>query len=339
MTIKDVAKHSGVSVSTVSRVLNNHPDVSKAIRAKVMESIHELHYVPNNSARDLVKAQTDSIGVVVRGVENPFFTSVLRAIEQEVRQEGYTMVLQHITTEEDELTAAAALVRSKRLRGLILLGGCFDYTAEQTASLEVPFVCCTFTNSFGSLNKHSYSSVCIDDYAEAYRAVKHLIDYGHENIAVLLDSTHDRSISELRYRGYCDALAKAGIALDPDLVAETVDYDMAAAYKATTQLLEGEKEFTAIFSIADTMAIAAIKALNDKGKKAPEDCSVIAIDGIDMSLYTVPTLTTLIQPRETMGTEAVRILVDVLEGKRKSGHLRLATTLRAGGTVGVVPQK
>ena len=332
MTIKDVAEHSGVSVSTVSRVLNNHPDVSEAVRSRVLETVRELHYVPNSSARDLVRPQSDAIGLVVRGVGNPFFSSVIRAVEQAVNQAGYTMVLHQIPSGEDEIRAAAELARSKRLLGLILLGGCFDYTPEQMAALEIPFVC-SFTNSFGSLKKDAYSSVSIDDQAEARRAVEVLIRQGHRKIAVLLDSVQDHSISELRYRGYCQALSENGIPLEPDLVAETGAFDMSAAYEGTRRLLARKKEFTALFVIADSMAIAAMKALHDSGRRIPEDCSIIAIDGIDMSSYTVPTLTTLIQPQEAMGEEAVRILVDMVEERAANRHIRMDTTLRIGGSV------
>ena len=226
MTIKDVAEYSGVSISTISRVLNNHPDVREEVRAKVLKAIQELHYVPNGSARDLVKTQSDAIGVVVRGVENPFLTSVLRSIEEAIRQMGYTMVIHQIGTEEDEVAEGARLVRSKRLCGLILLGGRFDYTCEQTATIEVPFVCCTYTNSFGNLDKKTYSSVYVDDYDEAYKAVKLLIEKGHKKIAVLLGATDDRSISELRYKGYCAALRDAGIEVQKSLVEQTHGFSM-----------------------------------------------------------------------------------------------------------------
>lgn len=331
MTIKDVAEYSGVSISTISRVLNNHPDVREEVRAKVLKAIQELHYVPNSSARDLVKTQSDAIGVVVRGVENPFLTSVLRSIEEAIRNAGYTMVIHQIGTEDDELAAGAGLVRSKRLCGLILLGGRFDYTAEQIATVEVPFVCCTYTNSFGSLDKKAYSSVFIDDYAEAYKAVKLLIEKGHKKIAVLLDATDDRSISELRYKGYCAALRDAGIEFDKSLVEQTRGYSMKKAYNAAERLL-ARRDFTALFTVSDSMGIAAIKALHGAGVKVPEDCSVIAIDGIEVSKYTIPALTTLIQPRKPMGYEAVRILVDVIKGK-KNCQLRLKTELREGETV------
>lgn len=333
MTIKDVANKSGVSVSTVSRVLNNHPDVSENVRKKVMEVVEALHYVPNNSARDLTLSQTNSIGVVVRGADNPFFTAMISAMEQEFEKNKYTMVLSQIKAGDDELLAGASLARSKRLKGLIFLGGCFDYTQQQADMLDIPFVCCTYTNDFGSLDPESYSSISIDDQTEARRAVKYLIDHGHRKIAVLLDSKTDSSISELRYRGYIEALEEAGIVPDPDLVEEVTYYDMAAAYEGTRRLLERRPDLTAIFIIADSMAIAAMKALHEAGRSVPDDCSIIAIDGIEMSLYTIPTLTTLIQPREEMGREAVKALVNVIEGKGGHCHLRFDTILRPGGTV------
>ena len=319
MTIKDVAERCGVSVSTVSRVLNNHPDVSDVIRTKVMQVVQELHYVPNNSARDLVKPKSDSIGLVVRGVGNPFFTGMIRAIEQAITDAGYTMVLHQIQSGENELREGAELARSKRLLGLILLGGCFDYTPEQTATLGIPFVCCTYTNSFGTLQKNTFSSVSIDDQKEAYRAVRMLTEQGHRKIAVLLDSIQDHSVSQLRYMGYCQALREVGIPLDPDLVEETVTFEMTDGYAGMERLIERRKDFTSVFVVSDAMAVAAMKALHDHGMRVPEDCSVVAIDGIDMSAYMIPTLTTLVQPQEEMGETAVRILVDMVEGKPEIG--------------------
>ena len=332
MTIRDVAAYSGVSVSTVSRVLNDHPDVSKDVRERVLNAVKDLHYVPNTSARDLVKTAGDSIGVVVRGAENPFFAPVISAIEQAVEDAGYTLSIRQIKAGEDELAAAARLSRAKKLKGLILLGGRFDYTKEDVASIDIPFVCCTFTNDFGTIESDAYSSVSIDDREEARRAVRYLTECGHRRIAILMDSASDRSISELRYKGYLDALAEAGIEPDPDLLIESVEFNMAGAYEKAERFADSGKEFTALFAIADTFAIAAMKAFHDKGLRIPEDCSVLSIDGINMSLYTIPTLTALVQPKEELGREAVKILTDVLAGGAHR-HVRLQTALREGGTV------
>ena len=333
MTIKDIAELCGVSVSTVSRVLNNHPDVSAANRERVLSVVRSSHYVPNTSARDLVRSPSDAIGLVVRGVGNPFFTGVIRAIEEACGHAGYTMVLHQIRSGEDELRAGAELARSKRLRGLILLGGRFDYTPELTAPLGIPFVCCTYTNRFGSLPADSYSSVSIDDRQAAYRIVRMLTRQGHHKIAVILDSLEDHSISQLRYQGYCQALEESGIPLDPALVEESVTFDMQAGYTAIENLLARRNDFTAVFVISDAMAVAAMKALHDHGRQVPQDCSVAAIDGIDMSAYTIPTLTTLVQPQEELGRRSVEILVDMIEQRGENRHILVDTAIRTGGSV------
>ena len=333
MTIKDVAEKSGVSVSTVSRVLNDHPDVSEKVRERVLAVVDELHYVPNNSARDLIKSEAETIGVIVRGSDNEFFTPVIERIEEEIEKTGYKMAVSRIKAGADEVTAGASLERSKRLSGLIFLGGCFDYTPEQVALLNVPFVCCTYTNSFGTLDPDRYSSVSIDDYEEARRTVDYLIKRGHKKIAVLLETVDDHSISQLRYKGYLKALEDAGIRPEEDLTEETGYYDMAAADDGMKRLIERRPDLTAVFTIADSMAIAAMKALHDCGRRVPEDCSVIAIDGIKTSLYTIPTLTTYIQPAREMGAEAVKALIGILKDKKGQIHKRFDTKLRTGGTV------
>ena len=129
-TIKDIAERCSVSVSTVSRVLNDHPDVSSTVRERVLKVIDEVHYVPNSSARDLVKSQSDDIGLVVRGMGNFFFAEMIPTIETAIAKAGYTLLTHQINSEDDELRAGAELVRSKKLKGLILLGGCFDYGKE-----------------------------------------------------------------------------------------------------------------------------------------------------------------------------------------------------------------
>ena len=164
MTIKDIARACGVSVSTVSRVLNNRPDVSDEARSRVMAVVEDRGYIPNNSARDLVRSRSDAIGVVVRGTGNLFFSQLLKTISKEIECRGYTMVLHYIDSDADEVKAGAILEREKKLRGLIFLGGRFDYSPAELTLVGVPYVCCTYTNCFGSLREEDYSSVSIDDY-------------------------------------------------------------------------------------------------------------------------------------------------------------------------------
>ena len=334
MTIKDIAKACGVSVSTVSRVLNNHPDVSQSVRERVQTMVESSGYIPNNSARDLVRTQSDAIGVVVRGRGNLFFSAMVKTISREIDSLGYTMVLHFIESDDDEVMAGAILEREKKLRGILFLGGRFDYGAEVLAPIGVPFVCCSYTNCFGTLSDSDYSSVSVDDYQTAYRAVKTLIDLGHRHIAVVLPDCADRSISELRYKGYRAALRDSGIPFDAELLVETDGcFEMPEAYAGTGRLIESGADFTAVFTLSDTTGMAAIKALEDHGRHVPEDCSVIAIDGITVSEYVTPTLTTMVQPVEEMGRESVRILADMIEQRCTSRHLRLEAQLRQGGSV------
>lgn len=333
MTIKDIASKCGVSVSTVSRVLNNHPYVKEDIRERVLKAIESEHFVPHSGAVDLVKSQTDTIGVLVRGIGNQFFQEIIDMLETAIVDSGYAFVVRQIPEEGDEIISASAFAKDKKLKGVILLGGRYNWTQEEAKALTIPFVCCTFNNMFGDITSSRFSSVSIDDKEDAYRATNILIENGHKRIAILLPSTNDHSVSQLRYEGYCSALQDAGITWDEKLVKETGSFEMGQAYESTIELIEDGEEFTAMFAISDFMAMAATKALSDMEKKVPDDISVIAIDGVELSRYMIPTLTTLVQPRAYMTKNAVEILIRMIEGKSKSAQMLLNTDLRKGGSV------
>ena len=332
MTIKDIARLSGVSITTVSRVLNNRPDVSDESRRRVEAVIQSTNYIPNNSARELVRTDSNNIGLVVRGVANPFYTDIIHAIESAVTEAGYTLVMQQIGSDKDEVSHGAMMQREKRLKGIIFLGGRFDYTPEDISSITVPFVCCSYTNPYGTLKDEGYSSVSIADQETAYEAVQYLIAQGHERIAALITNTHDRSISQLRYEGYLRALGEAG--LTPAAVVCTDSYDIRGAYTAMkSELRRSGGDFTALFAISDNMAIGAMRALRDAGRTIPEDCSVIAIDGLELSAYIDPPLTTLCQPMEEMGRRSVEQLLYLMNGGTEHRQMLLRTTLREGASV------
>jgi len=333
MTIKDIAKLAGVSVSTVSRVLNNHPDVSETAKDKVLAVVAEYNYIPNTSARDLGKTTSDNIGVVVRGISNPFYTSILYAIGKEIERAGFTMVMQQIDESEDEIRTAAMMEREKRLLGVILLGGNFGYTKEQISCITVPFVCCTFKNQYGDISEADYSSVCIDDEQTAYEAVKHLFKQGKSRIAVLLSAEDDGTVSQLRFDGYKRALADAKQELDNNLIIPIHSFNIADAYNNMKDWLKKGYKFDALFAISDNIALGAMKALRDAGKKVPEDVSLIAIDGIEASEYSNPVLTTLCQPTTEIGNETVNLLVDLIDNKGENKHLTMPTYLREGETL------
>ena len=263
MTIKDIAKQCSVSVSTVSRVLNDRPDVSEDVRRKVLSAIKNSNYIPNNSARDLVRTKSDAVGLVVRGVSNPFYTDIIRTIERTITDAGFTMVMQQIGTSDDEVKRAAVMEREKRLQGIVFLGGRFDYTPADLAMLNVPFVCCSYSNRYGTLIEGEYSSVSIADGDTAQQAVEELYRHGHRRIAALISRPNDQSISQLRYQGYARALADCGLPLEEGLVLCAGSYDIRDAYDAARRALNAGADFTALFAIADNMAIGAMRALHE----------------------------------------------------------------------------
>lgn len=334
LTIKDIARLSGVSVSTVSRVLNDRPDVSEESRSRVRAVIAEENYIPNNTARELVRINSESIGLIVRGVQNPFFTDIIHAIENALEAAGYTMVMRQIASTDDEIEAGAVMQREKRLRGVIFLGGRSDYTPEELGRVTVPFVFCSYTNSCGTLDKTQYSSVSICDEDAAYTAVNKLIESGHERIAALIADSDDSSISQLRYQGYCRALKEHGIPLRPEMVFSTGDsFKIEDAYRAMAAGLKTADDFTALFAIADDMAIGAMRALREHGRVIPTDVSVVAIDGITVSEYIQPMLSTLCQPKEELGTKSVELLLDMIEGRGGHKQVTLPTAFRTGASI------
>ncbi len=333
VTIKDIAAKSGVSVSTVSRVINNHPYVKDDVRAKVLKVIEEEHFVPHEGAASLAKTPENSIGLIFRGMGNIFFGEMLPLLERRIRAEGYTCVIHQITTKEDELQAAATLAKSRRLSGIILLGGKFNYTDEDIASVGVPCICCTYANAFGTMEKHRISSVCINDKEEAKKAVKHLYENGHRKIAIVLPTISDQSIAELRFQGFIDAYRELDLKLDTNLIVETGNYSMESAYAEVKKWLATEPDFTALFAISDTIAMASIKAMSENGLSVPDDRSVIAIDGIELSRFALPTLTTLVQPKEEMADETIELLHNMIQGKSRGHHVDVPTILRLGDSV------
>mgnify|MGYP004450675401 FL=1 len=334
MTIKDIAKLAGVSVSTVSRVLNNHPDVSKDAYNKVMAIVEENNYIPNTSARDLGKATSNNIGVIVRGMSNPFFTKIIYEINERVEKNGYTMVMQQISASDDEIMAGALMEREKKLKGLIFLGGRLDYTPQQVSCIGVPFVCCTFNNKYGTLDKSDYSSVAIDDNQAAYDAVEKLFNEGHRKIAVVLSRPDDGSVSQVRYEGYLRALNDFGLELDDNLVISVNSFNIADAYSGVKEWLDNDFDFSAMFCIADNMAMGAMRALRESDFSIPGDISVVAIDGIEFTEYTNPQLSTFCQPMQRMGKDSVDILIDIIEGRGHHRQVELSTIFRVGATIG-----
>lgn len=317
ITIKDIAKICGVGVSTVSRALNNHPDINPATRKKIMEVVEEYSFVPNNSARNLKITTSNTIAILVKGIANPFFMKMISVMEEDIQAHHFSMELRHVDDKTDEVEVALELIKEKKIQGIIFLGGLTNHSPEKLKSLGVPFVLSTIAMSGDS--QGTYSSISVDDINESYKITKYLIDKGHRRIAFVGAYDKDVSIGQLRLQGYLNALKDGGIQADKKLIwlsSEDVDaYTLENGYNIMKDKLEHDEklEYTAIVAIADTMALGAIRALIEAGKKVPEDVSVVGFDGIDMGRYSNPSLTTIKQPFEKMAQRTTQILFSVMD--------------------------
>ncbi len=322
ITIKDIARICGVGVSTVSRAINNHPAINAETKEMIMQVVKEHNYVPNNSARNLKRQDTKAIAVLVKGINNSFFSEMIKVLEEEIKEKNYSMLLQHVDLEEDEVDAALELVKEKRPRGIIFLGGYLVHSEEKLNQLNVPFILSTTGIVPKGYSRTVYSSVAVDDAKESYKLVDYLCKSGHRDIAIICARKTDASIGKLRLEGYKKALKKNGIPVREEMLLpmrqDIEDYSLENGYMVMKEFLKKKLPCTAVFAISDILAIGAGKAIAEAGLKVPEDISLTGFDGVEIGKYLVPSLTTLKQPVDSIARETSRILFDIIDNK--AGH-------------------
>lgn len=315
MNIKDIARIAGVGVTTVSRVLNDHPDVKKETREQILKIIEEYNYIPNNSARNLKLSATKTIGVLVKGIYNPFFSRIVRVIEMEIAKYDYAMILHYNPKDctSSDTNVATELIKEKRLSGLICLGGNYDIgESHQIETLDTPIVLCSAITS-GTSEKDVISTVGIDDEEAAYKAVMKLVEMGHRQIGMIRIKDDDFSGSKIRYEGYKRALKDSQLDFNSACV-EVGDYSYESGHQAMVKLLDRGVDMSAIFVATDMMAIGAARAILERGLKVPEDISVLGFDGIEFTEYFMPSISTIEQPVGLLGEKSVEILFDMING-------------------------
>lgn len=327
INIRDIARIAGVGVSTVSRVINNHPDVKEQTRERVLEVIRENNYIPNNSARNLKKNNTNNIGVLIKGVFNPFFSEMLDSISKRISKAGYSMILEHHDyLSNDEMNNLISMIKEKRLQGVICLGGNFtEVKNDDFNDIGVPVVLTSINHKYGK-EFSNFSSVSIDNEKSAYSATKYLIDCGHKNIALMLGDEYDIGIGHLREAGYLNALIDNNIKFNKEYRI-LGDYNYKGAYEETNRLIKKHKEVTAIFAISDIMAVGCAKAIKDNGLEIGKDIAVVGFDGMDISEFYNPTITTVIQPKLEMAKISVDLLLDLMSNRTDNKHIILNTEL------------
>lgn len=300
-TIRDVAKTSGVSVATVSRVLNGDPVVTESTREKVQQAIKELDYRPNLLGKGLRQAQTKKMLVLLPSISNTFYTRIIRNMENEAQKSGYSIVIGVTHSNREKELEYLQMLDTRLVDGAILLSS--EQGKEELSQIakRYPIVQCS-----EYIPDAGCDTVTIDNEQAAYDAVEELISLGHRRIA-FAGSKKPYTSAILREKGYRRALEHAGLRIEESLIIKG-DYSFVSGGEMFEQLMAQEQPPTAIFTIADSIAIGMLRASyqNEKFQKNP-----VAISGFDdtsLAQIYVPALSTVAQPRREIGTLAMQML-------------------------------
>ncbi len=307
-TIKDVAKKAGVSVATVSRVLNTPDAVRERTREQVLSAIDELQYSPNFLGRNLRMMETKRILVVLNTISNQFFSRVVRGIEERAQEEKYAVMICTTRGNQESMESYVHMLQTRAVDGMILTTHELRDEAIVTLSKRFPVIC-----ACEPVQDPRLTCVSIDDEKAGEDAVRFLLDRGKRRIALFGGGTYTYS-SVLRERGYRKALQEAGMPVDETLIySEGLTFK--AGVRAASRLLREQPELPdAIFAFSDSTAIGAMKELNNHGVQVPRDISVIGFDNTAVSEMYIPSITTVAQPKYTMGFTAMDLLIQKING-------------------------
>ncbi|MCI8893806.1 MAG: LacI family transcriptional regulator [Lachnospiraceae bacterium] len=331
VTIKDIARESGYSVSTVSRVLNNRRDVSPDAKKKIEEIVAAHHFVPNNNARHMRQMVSRTIAVLVKGTSNLLFASIVEEIQSIVEGTRYTLSVSYLDEEANEVEQAQIVCRERNPMGILFLGGNLEYFQEGFGEVEVP--CVLVSNQGRNLPFSNLSSVSTDDRAAAGCAVDYLIGQGHRRIGIIGGDLKLSYTSVQRFRGCMDSFRSHGVEFDEKRYFEKARFSYDSAYRAMKRLLGRCEELTAVFAMGDVMAIGAIRALRDLGLMVPEDISVMGFDGITLAEYYNPKLATIQQQYQKLASRSLELLLKSIDLNTSAVHEIVPFQLLEGESV------
>ena len=324
MTIKDLAEKTGYSVATISRVLNNQPNVSEKAREEIRKLVEECGYQINVNAKQL-KQHANSILVVVKGTANEMFGEMVETIQTLVSKTSYPLHVDYMDEDCNEVLRAIQLCREKKPLGILFLGGNSQNFLKDFGKIEIP--CVLVSNDASGLPFDNLSSVSTDDRQAARCAIDSLIAMGHKNFVIVGGDREVSDTSRLRYEGCLLSFRNHGIEYDEELDYQGVRFSYQDGYNATQQLIAGGRKFTALFAIADVMAIGAVRALHNNGLRVPRDVSVMGFDGLILGSYLIPQLSTVIQSAKQMAQRGVEILISQIEQGGHACHEAVPYTL------------
>lgn len=330
VSIKDIAEAAGVSHPTVSRALRGQGRMSDTTRTRILTLAEEMGYTPNLIARGLVMQRTNSIGLVVTNIGDPFHSEIIRGVERVVRDNQYSLFLGSTTADPDQEMQVVRSFQERYVDGIIVSSSQVgDLYADLLNELGIPIV--LINNHAEGNNIHSVSH---DDYAGGRKMMEHLLNQGYRRIAYLGNEQQAGRAHQARRRAWQTALAEIGV--EEQVTADAPDYRIPSGVVGTERLLEKAHQVwarppEAIFCYNDLVAIGAINALRARGLNVPEDVAVAGFDDLAVVAYIEPALTTLHQPRYEMGIRAIEMLLTLLETDPASRRQKQPTDIHYVG--------
>lgn len=309
-TIYDVANEAGVSISTVSKVLNNTGSIAEKTRKRVRETMRELNYQPSVVAS--VKKRIQTIGLLIPNIANPFMAEIARGIENHVKQYGFSLMICSTDNNLKNEIEYISILKQKYVDGVIIATGLKENKAiKELLKAEIPVA--LLSRDVSSL---AVDTVLVDDFLGGYQATEHLISLGHEKIAIITEDINFPTI-QARVEGYKKALEEAGLEYDESLVfSNNISVD--EGNQSTRELLTSTSPPTAIFASTEFLAIGAIQGARELAVKVPEELSIIGFDNTVLSTICDPPLTTIAQPIQEMSEKVVELLVAEIENPKET---------------------
>ncbi|WP_242698184.1 LacI family DNA-binding transcriptional regulator [Bacillus sp. SD088] len=305
ITIYDVAEEAGVSIATVSKVINNTGRIGKVTREKVLQAMEKLNYQPSFVASALTGKKTETIGLLVPDISNPFFSEIARTIEDRAHERGKSVIMCSTNYNEKKEKKYIELLQRKQVDGIIVTSGFQNRTlVQQMQQNGTPLALLAQDDPILNV-----SVVSVDDFKGGYMAASFLFENGHTNIGIIGEKVQS---SKMRVYGCLEALEMEGIQVEKKNVINTTA-SIENGRKGILQLLDCDNPPTAVFAVNDLIAIGAIKGAREVGVLVPEDLSIIGFDNTILATTTVPELTTIAQPMRDMGNKIVDILIEEIE--------------------------
>ncbi|WP_052256814.1 LacI family DNA-binding transcriptional regulator [Salinicoccus sp. YB14-2] len=311
-TIYDVAKKSGFSIATVSKVVNNKSGVSNKTRKKIQNIMDELDYFPNMAASALMGKNTKTIGLLIPDLSNPFFADLAKSIEIRAHDYGYNIIICSTEYNEEKERKYIMLLKQKNIDGFVFVSG-FENSIYIEKLLEQNFPLVAVARDFPNLE---INSISLDDYRGGYQAASYLINNGHKNLVIL---AHNVWSNRERVRGFVDASnAHEGVEFTEILIDDITEGHVENGYNNTKHILDTNIKFTGIFACSDLMAIGSMKAIKDSGLKIPDSISIIGFDNSKFTKVSDPPLTTIVQPLQDIGIEVMDLIIKNVNDKDMS---------------------